>query len=64
VAHLELFVLTAVEPMLFREGRMDTSRQSHLNVINFPYYSARMACYLEDVDLDVWRVTRDRMKPI
>jgi hypothetical protein len=24
---------------------------------------ARMACYLEVVDLDVWRVTRDEMKP-
>ena len=23
-----------------------------------------MACYLEAVDLGVWRVTRDRMKPI
>jgi hypothetical protein len=22
-----------------------------------------MACYLEVVDLGVWRVTRDRMKP-
>ena len=22
-----------------------------------------MACYLEDDDLDVWRVTRDGMKP-
>jgi hypothetical protein len=30
---------------------------------NFPYYSATMACYLEVVDIGVWRVTRDGMKP-
>ena len=43
---------------------MDTSRPSHFNVTNFPYYKARMACHLETVDLGVWRVTRDGMKPI
>jgi hypothetical protein len=41
---------------------MDTHRPPHFDGINFPYYSARMACYLEAVDLGVWRVTRDRMK--
>ena len=43
---------------------MDTSRPPHFNGINFPYYKARMACHLEAVDLGVWRVTRDGMKPI
>jgi hypothetical protein len=42
---------------------MDTHRPPHFNGTNFSYYSARMACYLEVVDLGVWRVTRDRMKP-
>jgi hypothetical protein len=42
---------------------MDTHRPPHFDVTNFPYYSARMACYLEAVDLGVWRVTRDVMKP-
>jgi hypothetical protein len=42
---------------------MDTHRTPHVDDTNFPYYSARMACYLEVVDLGVWRVTRDRMKP-
>ena len=43
---------------------MDTSRPLHFDDTNFPYYKARMACYLEAVDLGVWRVTRDGMKPI
>ena len=43
---------------------MDTHRPPHFNGTNFPYYSARMACYLEAVDLGVWRVTRDGMKHI
>ena len=43
---------------------MDTSRPPHFDNPNFPYYKARMACYLEVVDLGVWRVTHDRMKPI
>ena len=43
---------------------MDTSRLPHFDGTNFPYYKDRMACYLETVDLGVWRVTRDGMKPI
>jgi hypothetical protein len=42
---------------------MDTHRPPHFDGTNFPYYSARMACYLEVVDLGVWQVTRDGMKP-
>jgi hypothetical protein len=42
---------------------MDTHRPPHFDDINFPYYSARVACYLEAIDLGVWRVTRDGMKP-
>jgi hypothetical protein len=42
---------------------MDTHRPPHFDGTKFPYYSARMACYLEAVDLGVWRVTRDGMKP-
>ena len=52
------------EPMLFREGRMDISRPPHFDGTNVPYYSARMACNLDAVDLGVWRVTHDRMKPL
>ena len=58
------FGLTAVEPTLFRVVRMDTSRPPHFDGTNFPYYKARMACHLEAVDLGVWRVTHDGMKPI
>ena len=43
---------------------MDTARPPHFDGTNFPYYKARMACHLEVVDLGVWRVTRDGMKPI
>ena len=43
---------------------MDTSRPPHFDGTNFPYYCARMACYLEVVDLGVWRVTRDGIKPL
>jgi hypothetical protein len=42
---------------------MDTHMPPHFDVTNFPY-SARMACYVEAVDLGVWRVTHDRMKPL
>jgi hypothetical protein len=42
---------------------MDIHRLPHFDGTNFAYYSARMSCYLETVDLGVWRVTRDRMKP-
>jgi hypothetical protein len=41
---------------------MDTHRPPHFDGTNFPYYSARMACYLEVVDLGVWIVTREGMK--
>jgi hypothetical protein len=43
---------------------MDTHGPPHFDDTNFPYYSARMACYLEAVDLGVWRVTRDGLKPL
>jgi hypothetical protein len=43
---------------------MDTHRPPHFDGTNFSYYSARMACYLEAVDLGVWRVTCDGMKPL
>jgi hypothetical protein len=42
---------------------MDTHRPPHFDGTNFPYYSARMACYLETVDLGVWGVTREEIKP-
>jgi hypothetical protein len=42
---------------------MGTHRPPNFDSTNFPYYSATMACYLEAIDLGVWRVTRDRMKP-
>jgi hypothetical protein len=42
---------------------MDTHWPPHLDDTNFPYYSARMACYLEAVDLGVWRVIYDGIKP-
>jgi hypothetical protein len=42
---------------------MDTHRPPHFDCTNFSDYSARMACYLEAVDLGIWRVTRDGMKP-
>jgi hypothetical protein len=42
---------------------MDTHRPPHFDNTNFPHYIARMACYLQVVDLSVWRVTRDGMKP-
>jgi hypothetical protein len=42
---------------------MDTHRRPHFDDTNFSYYNARIACYQEAVDLGVWRVTRDGMKP-
>jgi hypothetical protein len=42
---------------------MDTHRPPHFDGTSFPYYSARMTCYLEVVDLNVWRVTHDGIKP-
>ena len=50
--------------MLFRVVGMDISRPPHFDSTNFPYYKVRMAFYLEAIDLGVWRVTRDGMKPI
>ena len=35
-----------------------------LMTLTSPYYKARMACHLEVVDLNAWRVTRDGMKTI
>ena len=58
------FGLTVVEPTLFKVVGMDTSRPPHFDGTNFSYYKTRMACYLETVDLGVWRVTRDGMKSI
>jgi hypothetical protein len=43
---------------------MDTHRPPHFNDTNFLNYSSRMDCYLEAIDLIVWRVTRDRMRYI
>jgi hypothetical protein len=42
---------------------MDTHRLPYFDGSNFTYYSARMACYLEVIDLGVWRITHDGMKP-
>jgi hypothetical protein len=42
---------------------MDTSSPPHFDDTKFPYYRARMVCYLEVIDLGVWRVTRHGMKP-
>jgi hypothetical protein len=42
---------------------METDRPPHFDGTNFPYYCPRMTCYLEAVDLGVWRITRDTMKP-
>ena len=64
VGSIWTFGLTAVEPTSFRVVGMDTSRPPHFDGTNFLYYKARMACHLEVVDLGVWRVTRDGMKPI
>jgi hypothetical protein len=42
---------------------MNTHRPPHFDDTNFLYFSARMASYLEVVDLGVWRVTRDGVEP-
>ena len=55
---------TTIEPTLFRVVGLDISRPPYFEGTNFLYYKARMACHLEVVDLGVWRVTRDGMKPI
>jgi hypothetical protein len=63
LAHLECFSLIANQVDTLSRKGMDTYRPPHFDGISFPYYIARMACYLEAIDLGVWRVTRDRMKP-
>jgi hypothetical protein len=42
---------------------MDTHRPPDFDDTNFPYYIARMDCYLEVIDIGVRRVTGDGMKP-
>jgi hypothetical protein len=42
---------------------MDIHRPPHFDGTNFSYYGARITCYLEAVDLGVWRVTCEGMKP-
>ena len=64
VGSIWTFGFTAIEPTLFRVVGMDTSWPPHFDGTNFPYYKARMACHFEAVDLGVWRVTHDGMKPI
>jgi hypothetical protein len=63
LAHLKCFSFTANRADAFYRKGMDTHRPPHFDGTNFPYYSARMTCYLEVVDLGIWRVTRDGMKP-
>jgi hypothetical protein len=64
VTSIWTFGLTAFELTLLRVVGMDTSRPLHFDGTNFSYYKARMACYLEAVDLGVWRLNCDGMKPI
>ena len=64
VGSIWTFGFTAVEPTLFRVVGMDTSRPLHFDGTNFPYYKARMDCHLKAIDLGVWRVTHDGIKPI
>jgi hypothetical protein len=42
---------------------MDIHRPPHFDDTKFSYYGARITCYLEVVDLGVWRVTCEGMKP-
>jgi hypothetical protein len=42
---------------------MDTHKPPHFDDTIFPYYRARMDCYLEALDVGVWRVICDGMKP-
>ena len=50
------FGFPVVEPMPFREGRIDTSRLPHFDCTKFSYCIARMACYREAVDLGVFQI--------
>lgn len=43
---------------------MDTSRFPHFDDTDVFYWSARMTFYLETINLSVWRVTHNRMKPL
>jgi hypothetical protein len=43
---------------------MGIHRPSRFDNTNFPCYSARMACYLEAIDLGVWRIIHNEMKPL
>ena len=43
---------------------MDIHKPLHFDDTNFSYYSARLACYLEEVDIGVWSVTHDGMRHI
>jgi hypothetical protein len=63
LAHLKRFSFTAKRVDAFQRKGMDIHRPPHFDDNNFLYYSARMDCYLETVDLGVWRVTHDGMKP-
>ena len=56
VGSIWTFGFTADEPMPFRVRRMDTSRPPHFDSTNFSYWSARIACYLEAIDLGGWSV--------
>jgi hypothetical protein len=58
VAKFGTFGSTVIEPILLRVGQIDTHRPPHFDDINFSYYNARTTCYLEVVDLGVWRVTQ------
>jgi hypothetical protein len=53
LAHQESFGLTVVEPTLDEREGMDIHSPPHFDDTNFPYYSARMAWYLEYIDLGV-----------
>jgi hypothetical protein len=59
----ETFSFTTKRADASKRKGMDTHRPPHFDGTNFPYYSARMVCYLEAVDLGVWRVTHAEMKP-
>jgi hypothetical protein len=47
LAHLECFSFTANRADAFLRKGMDTHRPPHFDDTNFPYYSAKMTCYLE-----------------
>jgi hypothetical protein len=63
LAHLKHFSFTANRADTSYIKGMDTHRPQHFDGTNFLYYSARMSCYLQAIDLGVCRVTRYRIKP-